>query len=188
MHAADSTYAARPGEMRVSRQGREGMRGERGACAPRTPTGFRPPARGCGVPAATPGHRAPHTATTPTGLCPAWAGGGGDVLGHGMLPASPMTQPLQGWTAWVVWTPGVAPRTSGQPRAAGRNRVAVGPGILRFLMPHAVVWASPFKIHHSTLGRRAAPAAPPCWPPRTPGGRGCGPRQRCRCPAGPCRR
>ena len=69
----------------------------------------------------------PRERGTSNGLRPTSAGGGeGRCAPGGFGLPSPRTQPFQGWGVWRAWIPGVAPRGSGQPRAAGRNRVAVG--------------------------------------------------------------
>ena len=87
----------------------------------RTPTGFHPGAPGCGVPAATRGQRS-RIPPNPNGVVSRL---GTRCRGDGAGPPQGRN-PFRVGASWRAWIPGVAPRASGQPRAAGRNRVAVG--------------------------------------------------------------
>ena len=87
------------------------------------PTGFRPPARGCGG-TPLPRESNPTPPAQPQRGCVPQ----GVIAGIGCRQdgASPGRNPLGVGGIGGVTRPKVAPRTSGQPWAPGRNRVAVG--------------------------------------------------------------
>ena len=73
--------------------------------------------------------------------------------GGGMPPALPADTTPSGLDRMRAWMPGVAPRASGQPRAARRNRVAVG-------YPAVVVWGETWAQLRNALA--PLPTAGPC--------------------------